>query len=149
MKSTGRHQFWLGMGAGAAATGAVVAIGVGVVVAVDAASTPKMFEITGTFDITGSTTTLGLPTGFACAGAKGYDDLSPAAAVTVSDESKTLLSKGRMTGSTRSGRTCTFDFTITDVPRGHKFYEVEIAHRGGLSYTESEAEQGLSLSIGS
>ncbi|MFF0818282.1 hypothetical protein ACFYVR_24485 [Rhodococcus sp. NPDC003318] len=40
------------------------------------------------------------------------------------------------------------DFTVPDVPRGHKFYEVEVGHRGGLSYTESEAESGLALTLG-
>ncbi|WP_169846727.1 hypothetical protein [Rhodococcus marinonascens] len=69
----------------------------------------------------------------------------------VSDESGILLAKGSFTGSSGRGGTngyCIFDFTVTDVPRGSKFYEVEIAHRGGLSYTETEAEEGLALSIG-
>ncbi|WP_430331427.1 hypothetical protein [Rhodococcus sp. ACT016] len=116
--------------------------------AVRAASTPETFDITGMITLTGKTTSSGLPTGFACAGAGGYSDLSPAAAVKVSDESGTLLAKGHLTGSSGRSGYCIFDFTVTDVPRGIKFYEVEISHRGGLSYTEAEAEDGLALTLG-
>ncbi|MGO4204012.1 hypothetical protein AB4Z09_20100 [Rhodococcus sp. TAF43] len=145
---SGKRPFWIGLSAGVAATAAAVGIAFGVVTAVRAASAPGSFDITGMITLTGKTTSSGLPTGFTCAGAGGYSDLSSSAAVTVSDESGTLLAKGHFTGSSGSSGYCIFDFTVTDVPRGSKFYEVEIAHRGGLSFTEAEAENGVALSLG-
>ncbi|MGW9567555.1 hypothetical protein GS488_18675 [Rhodococcus hoagii] len=143
-----RRPFWLGVGAGVTATVVVAGIAVGAVAGVGAMRTPATFDITGTFTVKGKATTSGLPADFACAGTGGYSDLSPTAAVKVSDESGTLLAKGHMTGSYGTSGYCVFDFTVADVPRGSKFYEVEIARRGGLTYTEAEAEEGLSLSIG-
>lgn len=143
-----RRLFWIGLGVGVSATLAVVGLTVGAVAGVRALSTPKTFDITGMITLTGKTTSSGLPSGFSCAGSGGYSDLSPTAAVKVSDESGTLLAKGQMIGSSGSSGSCTFDFLVTDVPRGIKFYEVEISHRGGLTYTEAEAEEGLSLTLG-
>lgn len=143
-----RRPFWLGVGAGVTATVVVAGMAVAAVAGVQAMRTPSTFDIAGTFTLKGKATTSGLPADFACAGTGGYSDLSPTAAVKVSNESGTLLAKGRMTGSYGTTGYCVFDFTVTDVPRGSKFYEVEIAHRGGLSFTEAEAEDGLSLSIG-
>lgn len=140
-----RARFVLGIVVGVVGCAALA----GLAFAVDVAtrSGPSAFAITGQFDLTGSTKSASVP-GFACAGTGGYDDLNPATTVAVTDEAGTLLAKGHMTGSTRSSRTCTFDFSVLDVPRGHRFYQVEIAHRGALSYTETEAESGLSLTLG-
>ncbi|RVW06746.1 hypothetical protein EF834_02185 [Rhodococcus spongiicola] len=147
-RTPARRPFWLGVGVGVVAAATVGGIAFGAVAGVRALSAPATFEITGTLTLNGKATTTGLPTGFSCAGTSGYDDLSPNAAVKVSDESGTLLAKGHMIGSVGGSGYCIFDFAVTDVPRGSKFYEVEIARRGGLSYTEVEAEEGLSLSIG-
>ncbi|QBJ98805.1 hypothetical protein ERC79_17940 [Rhodococcus sp. ABRD24] len=98
--------------------------------------------------LTGSTTTSGLPAGFECAGAGGYDDIIPGTEVTVSDESGTILGKGELSSSTGGSGYCDFEFTIHDVPRGKHFYDVEVSQRGALSFTEEEAESGLSLTLG-
>lgn len=143
-----RRPFWLGVGVGVTATVVVAGIAVGAVAGVRAMRTPATFDIAGTFTLKGKTTTSGLPADFSCAGTGGYSDLSPTAAVKVSDQSGTLLAKGHMTGSYGTSGYCVFDFTVAGVPRGSKFYEVEIARRGGLTYTEAEAEEGLSLTIG-
>lgn len=46
------------------------------------------------------------------------------------------------------GDFCTFFFTVTDVPRGASHYDVEISHRGSVSYDESAAESGVHLTLG-
>ncbi|WP_433610918.1 hypothetical protein [Prescottella agglutinans] len=143
-----RRQFWVGLGVGVVATVTVAGVALGVVAGIRAARAPETFDITGVITLKGKATSSGLPTGFSCAGTGGYSDLSPTAAVKVSDESGTLLAKGHVTGSSGSSGYCVFDFTVTDVPRGNKFYEVEVSHRGGLSFTEAEAEDGLALSLG-
>ncbi|MFE9604524.1 hypothetical protein [Streptomyces hokutonensis] len=38
--------------------------------------------------------------------------------------------------------TCTFDVSVPDVPKGEKFYKVEVSHRGTLQLTAKEAENG-------
>lgn len=118
-----------------------------VVALIDSTDEPESFAITGTMTVSGS---IGYSTanGFECEGRNGYSDISPTAAVSVSDENGTLLAKGDLTSSTKSSTSCVFDFAVADAPRGSKFYQVEVSHRGSLSYTEEEAESGLSLSLG-
>lgn len=140
-----RTRFVLGVLAGVA--GSVAASAVAFAVYDATHQEPATFSITGRMELTGSVTSSSAA-GFDCVGDRGYSDIGAATAVTVSDEAGTLLAKGNFTGSTRSAGTCTFTFTVDDVPRGKRFYEVEVGHRGGLSYTESEVESGLSLSLG-
>ena len=141
-------RFWMGFAAGIGAATLVAGIAAGSMALIHTASGPGTFEITGTLTLTGRTTTSGLPSDFKCAGSGGYTDISPSASVTVSDESGKLLAKGRLTGSSGGTGHCVFDFTVSDVPRGSDFYKVEISHRGAVTYTESEAESGPSLSLG-
>lgn len=142
-----KKKFWTGFLAGAGSAALVAGLVGASMAIVNKAGEPDVFDITGIMTVNGDITYSSL-TGFECEGDGGYSDMSPAAAVSVSDESGKLLAKGTLTGSTKLSDSCMFDFTVTDVPRGSTFYEVEISHRGGLSYTEEEAESGLSLSLG-
>ncbi|WP_377454571.1 hypothetical protein [Rhodococcoides fascians] len=127
---------------------------VGITVAVVVGSEPKApdtFQLAGTMTLTESVTRYGGGPGFECVGYKGYDDMTQATAVTVSDESGTLLAKGTFAGSTggsASSYPCVFTFVIDAVPTGKNFYKVEVSHRGALSYTQDEAQAGVALSLG-
>jgi hypothetical protein len=44
---------------------------------------------------------------------------------------------------------CVFDVAVPEVPKGEKFYKVEVSHRGTLQLTAKEAENGgLAASLG-
>lgn len=131
---------------------AVVLLAVLAIVLATTAKTgkPATFDLTGTIMLTGSTTSSS-HADFECEGKGGYSDIGPSTAVTVSDETGTLIAKGRLTesfGTASSSGYCGFAFTVPDVPTGMKYYQVEVSHRGSLSYTEDEAADGVELSLG-
>lgn len=130
---------------------ALALIGVTVIVvfmAFTSGREPERFVVLGAITLEDSITTYGLPDGFECAGEDGYKDIGPGAAVTVTDESGTLLAKGAIETSSGGSSGCWLDFTVSGVPRGKSFYKVEVSHRGELTYTESEVESGLVFSLG-
>ena len=128
----------------------VVILAIVVPVAVWAArsSGPKEFTITGTIDVHDSVKS-SARLGFACEGSGGFSNIGPASPVLVKDETGTVIAVGEMTGSRSiSSKLCELSFTADDVPAGRNYYLVEIARRGELTYTEEEAREPLSLSIG-
>jgi len=107
------------------------------------------FTVEGTLQLnTASITTTGLPPGFNCAGSGGFNDVGPGAPVTVSDEAGTLLAKSTLSGSVGGPGWCALSFAVKDVPAGSKFYRVEVARRGDMSYTEDEARERVGLTLG-
>lgn len=146
--STSRRTIIVAAAVGAVALAVVASIVVVAVMAFTANREPETFEVLGAITLEDSITTYGLPDGFECAGKGGYKDIGPGAAVTVTDETGTLLAKGAIATSAGGSNGCWLDFTVADVPRGKAFYKVEVSHRGELTYTESEAESGLVFSLG-
>jgi hypothetical protein len=130
----------------------LIAAGVGAYFGITALTTKdneQPFTINGTLSLRAdSITTSGLPTGFACAGKGGYNDIGPGTAVTVANESGTLLAKGILDSSFGEKNWCVFTFNITDVPAGAKFYKVSVSRRGEMSYTEQEARGRIELNLG-
>ncbi|WP_079927207.1 hypothetical protein [Mycobacterium sp. AT1] len=109
----------------------------------------KPFTVEGTLQLnTASITTTALPPGFNCAGSGGYGDVGPGAPVTVSDEAGTLLAKSTLSGSVGGPGWCALSFSVKDVPAGSKFYRVEVARRGDMSYTEDEARERVGMTLG-
>ncbi|WP_235029647.1 hypothetical protein [Streptomyces sp. 3213.3] len=54
-----------------------------------------------------------------------------------------VIATGHLGDSNSPGYgTCTFDVSVPDVPKGEKFYKVEVSHRGTLQLTAKEAENG-------
>jgi hypothetical protein len=130
----------------------LVAAGVGVYFGVSALTSKEKgepFSLSGTVSLrTDDITTSGLPSDFACAGKGGYNDLRPGTAVTVSDETGTLLAKGTLDSSFGEKTWCVFAFDVQDVPSGAKFYKVQVSHRDEMSYTEQEARGRIEISLG-
>jgi hypothetical protein len=80
----------------------------------------------------------------------GYDDLTAGAPVTVKDQAGTVLASTFLTDGTESGSDCNFGVSVT-VPDAD-FYQVEIGHRGAVTFSKSELETDgwvAALSIGS
>jgi hypothetical protein len=149
---TRTKRFPFGAAGGFVAPVLLIAVGVGAyfgITALTAKDKGQPFSLSGTLSLRAdSITTSGLPREFACAGKGGYSDLGPGTAVTVADESGTLLAKGTVDSSLGENTWCVFDFNIKDVPAGAKFYKVQISHRGEMSYTEQEARGRVEISLG-
>ena len=130
----------------------LVVVGVGVYFGVRALAggdKDEPFDLVGTVALrTDSLTTSGLPAGFECAGRGDYSDIGPGAAVTVSDETGTLLAKGTLASSIGDNKLCVFTFNVPDVPAGAKFYQVQVSNRDATSYTEQEARGHVEVSLG-
>lgn len=141
-------RFWPGFSVGVCAAtmiGALIATGS---VVSDRMSGAPPFEIAGTVTLIDGAASSSTP-GFACEGDRGYNDISPTTAIRVSDESGMPLATGSLAYSVLEDEFCTFFFTVPDVPRGASRYDVEISHRGSVSYDEAEAASGVHLTLGS
>ncbi|HEX4057619.1 MAG TPA: hypothetical protein VHX87_04800 [Galbitalea sp.] len=125
---------------------AVVLILVVVVVVLSVrAAVPTTFTAKGTFDL------INTADGGACDPPDGYTDLSAGAQVIISTGGKTVAI-GELSEGTKleGGLTCHYTFAVRGVPLGHKFYGVEITHRGVVQESATDMEDGkVALSIGS
>lgn len=84
-----------------------------------------------------------------CTGTGGYSDISEGTTLTVYDAEENVLAVGRLGQSTSSGSGCLFYFTVDDVPKEQKFYRVEVAHRGKVTFSAEQATSGdIEMSLG-
>ncbi|MCV7220810.1 serine/threonine protein kinase [Mycolicibacterium elephantis] len=113
----------------------------------DEESSAEPFTIAGKVRLTDLVKTTGLPSGYKCAGAGDYGDISPNAPIIVEDESGKLLAKGSMLGSSSDRDGCLLRFHVSDVPAGAQFYRVQVGQHE-MSYTEQEAKAGVELVLG-
>lgn len=88
-----------------------------------------------------------------CLGMRGYDDLQTGAPVVVRDGTGATIATGSLgVGiSDQAAGKCIWPVEVYDVPESD-FYEIEVTHRGGLTYSAAEMERmdwTVELSIGS
>jgi hypothetical protein len=138
---TGRKQLSplaaavLGLAAGAGVVG-----GIWAVTANNGTSSPGAFELTGSFSLTEDA--LNDDDG-GCHGIGGYDDITEGASVTVYGAAGAVIATGSLGHSESVAySTCNFDVSVPDVPKGEKFYKVEVSHRGTVQLSAKEAEAG-------
>ena len=86
-----------------------------------------------------------------CLPEDGYDDVFTGTQVTVKDGAGKILGTGDLDydetspGNTESHCEFVFDFTVSSAA----FYEIEVAHRGSLTYSAEELSEGpLRFSLG-
>ncbi|MEX2970410.1 hypothetical protein [Streptomyces sp. C184] len=137
---------WWGRPLAAGVAGLAIGAGaVGSAWAIQASQTHKaaVFTLRGKMTLTGDHIPSG-DTGEQCTGYKGYDDISEGASVTVYDTGSKLIAKGALGAGNPDGVSgvCEFHVKVPDVPKGEKFYQVEVSHRGKISATAEEAERG-------
>lgn len=134
------------------AAAALLAVCVGAYFAVRILHRPAQataFTLSGTVHLKGDgITTSGLPTGYSCAGGRGFDDLAPGAPVTVADETGKTLAKGAVNGSYGQPGVCNLRFRVDDVPAGASFYRVQVGRQSPTTYIEAEARAGVDISLG-
>lgn len=74
-----------------------------------------------------------------CHGSGGYEDIDQGTAVTVYDAKGVVIGTGRLDAG-RGGHfleDCTFPFEVSDLPSA-KFYQVEVSHRGKVTYSRQD-----------
>ncbi|MFJ3083065.1 hypothetical protein ACIPJG_25380 [Streptomyces halstedii] len=107
---------------------------------------PATFTLTGTFTLTDGARRVGQDN---CRGTGGYDDINEGTSVTVYDGTGAIAATGNLGTSDYATGYCVFDISVADVPKGEKFYQVEVSHRGKVQLTAEEAEGGqLAATLG-
>lgn len=133
----------LGLVAGAGIMGGIWAI-----TANSGPDAPATFTLEGTFTLTDDV----VPTdGDGCSASydSGYDDIAEGASVTVYGAGGDVVATGELGDSKYASYACIFDVAVPEVPKGEKFYKVEVSHRGTIQLSAEEAENGeLSASLG-
>ncbi|MEK6440133.1 hypothetical protein [Pseudonocardia sp. T1-2H] len=139
--------------AGTAVGAAVLGLVWGGTAALSAAST---FDVGGTFQLTQTSSYLNssygsFTTGSSCSGSGGYSDIDTGSSVTVYDGSGAVVATGMLgSGRATSSSTCEFVVTVPDVPAGSDFYQVEVSHRGKVTFEGRRLQtDGVSLTLGS
>jgi hypothetical protein len=87
-----------------------------------------------------------------CEGNGGYSDLSAGASVILKDESDRTIAATSLGWGTSDSTVCTFKFTLSDVPDNATFYNIEVSHRGTVSFSHADMVKSgwtIGLSIGS
>ncbi|WP_405593856.1 hypothetical protein OG741_37615 [Streptomyces sp. NBC_01410] len=109
------------------------------------ADKPGVFTLRGTLLLTTGATSATIDDS-ECAGGGGYDDIASGASVTVYNAAGDVVASGALgKGDQPDGsslRACTFPVSVSDVPKGEKFYQVEVTHRGKISVSSAEAQAG-------
>lgn len=83
-----------------------------------------------------------------CVTGGGYSDIKEGAQVVITDEANKTIALGHLEGGTLDGARCVFPFSLPDVPAGHRFYGIEVSHRGRLQYTAEQLAVSLQLTVG-
>ncbi len=110
---------------------------------------PESFELRGTMTLEEGATSV-TRGGAECAGKGGYDDIAEGAQVTVYDAAGKAVALGALAHSDDwGGGKCSFTFAVPDVPGGERIYQVEVTHRGKVSFDEGRARSGsVALTLG-
>lgn len=130
------------------AVGAGLVGGIWAITANSGPDAPATFTMEGSFALTEKASSDG---DGGCEGSydSGYDDISEGTSVTVYGASGDVVATGHLGQSELAGSACVFDIAIDDVPKGEKFYKVEVSHRGTVQVSAKEAENGdLFASLG-
>lgn len=116
-----------------------------------------------TFNVSGSITIRGVDgidayddfAGAPCDGTEGYSDISTGAQVVVKNAGGTKIGLGELGRGRTDGDLdedfdagCTFALLVFGVPVEGDIYSLQIGNRDDYSFTRSEAEAGLKLSLG-
>ncbi|MFF9274143.1 hypothetical protein [Streptomyces griseosporeus] len=133
----------LGLALGAGLMGAVWAVS-----ANSGSGEPATFTLEGTFTLTDRAVP-DADDGCSAASDSGYDDIAEGTSVTVYGAGGDVIATGQLGTSRYTDFTCEFDIAVPDVPKGEKFYKVEVSHRGTIQLTAEEAENGeLAATLG-
>ena len=96
---------------------------------------PAKTKVTGEFILTDSDTA-----GAACIGQGGYSDITRGVSVILTNQDGKILGSSALGAgvSDSSAGTCTYNFTIPDVPEDQSQYAIEVSHRGKVVNSKTE-----------
>jgi hypothetical protein len=138
----------LAAGLAGLALGAGIVGGAWAITANSGPDKPATFTLKGTFTLTDRAVP-GDGDGCTAAYDSGYDDIAEGTSVTVYGAGGDVIATGHLGDSKYVDYTCEFAVAVPDVPKGEKFYKVEVSHRGTIQLTADEAENGeLAASLG-
>ncbi|MEU7044946.1 hypothetical protein AB0A77_28360 [Streptomyces varsoviensis] len=143
-----RRSWWRRPGVLVAGGLFVVGAAAGGVWAAAGGEPEEPFTLRGTVVLkSGATTATQFDAGGDCMGYEGYDDIVPGASVTVFDSGGKVvatgsLGKGSLPEGAMGSVPCSFPFAVAGVPKGERFYQVEVSHRGKVTVTAEVAEAG-------
>lgn len=107
---------------------------------------PPTFTLEGSFTLTDGARREGEDN---CRGTGGYNDIAEGTSVTVYDGAGKIAATGELGMSVYASGLCLFVVAVEDVPKGEKFYQVEVSHRGKVQLTAKQAEAGkLAATLG-
>lgn len=135
----------IGLVVGAGLVGAAWAV-----TAIGGLGEPETFTLQGHFALTDQ---VGLEPDGGCRGSvdSGYEDIAEGTSVTVYGAKGDVIATGSLGESKADdlGMICTFKIAVPRVPKGEKFYKVEVSHRGTVQLSAKQAENGeLAASLG-
>ncbi|WP_051727997.1 hypothetical protein [Nocardia brasiliensis] len=108
---------------------------------------PKPLLVVGTMTLIGSASWDAAAAG-GCEGSGGYSDIRQGTRVVLTNESGTTIGVSSLEKGSKDGSDCMFLWTMLDVPATEKFYTLEIARRGELTYTRKDLELPLTTTLG-
>lgn len=88
---------------------------------------PATFSLTGAFALTAKVVRTD---GTGCKGTRSYEDGAEGTCVAVHDAAGGVATTGNLGSSKYAEGYCSFKVAVDDVPKGEKFYQVEVPHRG-------------------
>ena len=135
---TKRRPGPLAAGLVGAAVGAALVGGIWAITAAAGSGGPGTFTLEGSFTLTEDA----IEYDGGCLGTGGYDDIREGTGVTVYGAGGDVIATGELGDSTYADSACEFNIAVPDVPKGEKFYKVEVSHRGTLQLSAEEAENG-------
>jgi serine/threonine-protein kinase len=96
---------------------------------------PVKTNVTGEFILTNSDTAIA-----GCIGQGGYSDISPGVPVILTNQDGKILGSSALGSGVAdsSAGTCTYTFTIPDVPEDQSQYAIEVSHRGKVVNSKSD-----------
>ncbi|MGW0692564.1 hypothetical protein [Streptomyces sp. NPDC002738] len=100
---------------------------------------PATFSLTGAFALTDKVVRTD---GTGCKGTRSYEDGAEGTCVAVHDAAGGVATTGNLGSSKYAEGYCSFKVAVDDVPKGEKFYQVEVPHRGKAQLGGTEAEDG-------
>lgn len=83
-----------------------------------------------------------------CDGMNGYHDIDQGTQVNIYDSAGKIVATGNLETGEGDAYQCSFNFSISDVPRGSKFYQIEVSHRGKITETADAMLQPVRLTLG-
>ena len=110
--------------------------------------TPTTLMVSGALTLHGSYNG-GIEDDSKCSGSLGYDDIAAGAQVVIADSDGKTVALGQLNDGFVASDSCIFTFVVRDVPKGNRFYSVEVSHRGGVQFSEAQLREPLLMTLGS